>query len=211
MPGTLALTWSPPRPLRLMPPPTDDADRLLERLRAGDDSAMEALLPLIYDELKTIARRRRVSERSDHTLNTTALVHEAFLKMVDGSRQWNDRLHFMAIAARAMRQILIDYGRARSARKRGGDWVRVPVTLAHSLPNQRDTEDTEALEQALQRLEQLSPRQARVVECRYFAGLTIEETAAALSLSEPTVKRDWRAARLWLYRQLQPTDPPSQP
>ncbi|MEM1095689.1 MAG: ECF-type sigma factor [Bacteroidota bacterium] len=194
-----------------MPAPHDDADRLLARLRAGDDAAMEALLPLIYDELKAIARRRRVSERHDHTLNTTALVHEAFLKLVDGTRGWNDRLHFMAIAARAMRQILIDYGRARSAQKRGGDWVRVPVTLAHALPNQAEDDDTEALERALQQLERLSPRQARVVECRYFAGLTIAETASALDLSEPTVKRDWRAARLWLYRQLQPTEPPAQP
>ncbi|MEM6644837.1 MAG: sigma-70 family RNA polymerase sigma factor [Bacteroidota bacterium] len=194
-----------------MPAPHDDADRLLARLRAGDDAAMEALLPLIYDELKAIARRRRVSERPDHTLNTTALVHEAFIKLVDGTRGWNDRLHFMAIAARAMRQILIDYGRARATQKRGGDWVRVPVTLAQALPNQPEADDTEALERALQQLERLSPRQARVVECRYFAGLTIAETAAALDLSEPTVKRDWRAARLWLYRQLQPTEPTAQP
>jgi len=176
--------------------------RLLNDLQEGDGEAFDDLLPLVYDELRRLARVVRHG-RASPTLNTTALVHEAYIKLVpDGEAEFASRLHFMRVAARAMRQVLASAYRRRSAERRGGD--DRPVTLdeqfmGKSLPEPQMI----ALEDALQRLEDMAPRQAAVVECRFFAGLTIPETAEALGVSTATVNRDWRTARAWLRTQME--------
>lgn len=176
-------------------------DRLLE-VSAGDDGAMERLFPLVYDQLRGIAHNALRRERTDHTLATTDLVHEAYLKLVDQTRvQWADRKHFFAIASKAMRRILVDYARRHATAKRGGD--RRPVTLDESAMTVDDRADTLlALDEALDRLEHLEPRLARVVECRFFAGLTENETAEILDMTDRTVRRDWVKAKGWLYQEL---------
>ncbi|HMB89754.1 MAG TPA: sigma-70 family RNA polymerase sigma factor [Rhodothermales bacterium] len=170
----------------------------------SDDAALtDRLLPLVYDELRTMAHRHLVRERRDHTLNTTALVHEAYLKLVDQSQVGRrGQTYFFGAAARAMRQILVDYARRRNRQKRGGG--QVPVTLTTETPVAVDdfAIDLLDLDEALNRLEVLNPRQARVVECRFFGGLTVDETAEVLSVSASTVKNDWAVARAWLYRRL---------
>jgi RNA polymerase sigma-70 factor (ECF subfamily) len=179
-----------------------DVTALLEALRAGDRAAMDQLFPLVYDELRRIAHRQVRREGVGRTLNTTALVHEAYLKLVDGTRvSWADREHFYAVAARAMRRILVDAARARRAAKRGGE--RRPVPLEElSLPAEERAEVLVALDEALNRLTAFNERMARVVECRYFGGLTEEETALALEVSVRTVRREWVKAKGWLYREL---------
>lgn len=175
---------------------------LLASRRSGEDQ-MEQLLPYVYDELLGIARSLRRGERPNHTLDTSALVHEAYFKLVDAERtSWDNRAHFFGAAARAMRQVLVDYARARNRLKRGGGQRAVTLEEHLALPVVTPNLDLLALDDALQRLERLDPRQCRVVECRYFAGMTHEETAAALGLSLSTVKREWTTARAWLYDQL---------
>lgn len=164
----------------------------------------EILVPLVYAELRRLARHYLRQERSGHTLQATALVHEVYLRLAPhGSGGWEDRGHFVGVAARLMRQILVEYARGRRRQKRGGaDQRRVVLeeTIAVIDPNQCD--EWEALDEALNRLAQLSPRQAHIVELRYFGGLTVEESAAALRISPKTVKRDWSVARAWLRREL---------
>jgi RNA polymerase sigma factor (TIGR02999 family) len=176
--------------------------RLLNELEQGDDAAFDELLPYVYDELRRLARVVRQG-RATPTLNTTALVHEAYLKLVpEHEAQFAGRLHFMRVAARAMRQVLVSAYRRRSAQRRGGD--DRPVTLNEQFMGAYLPEPQMiALEDALQRLEDLAPRQAAVVECRFFAGLTIPETAQALGVSTATVNRDWRTARAWLRTQME--------
>jgi len=180
--------------------------QLLLQLTLGRREALDRLMPVVYDELRSVAQAQLRGERPGHTLNTTALVHEANLKLINVREvQWRDRAHFFAMAARLMRRILIDYARARKRDKRGGDVV--PVTLEESLAVSGDrADDLVALDDALARLEQISDRQCRVVEFRCFAGLSVEETAEVLETSPATVKRDWAFARAWLNRELGPGD-----
>lgn len=164
---------------------------------------LESILPLVYDELRALARRQLQSERLDHTLQPTALVHEAYLRLVDQDRvDWQNQQHFLAVAAMAMRRLLVDHARGRNRLKRGGDQVR--VTLSVSLPVAALDQAAEivAVDDLLETLAGVDERAARVVECRYFAGLSIEETAAALELSPMTVKRSWQLARAWLRKEM---------
>ena len=172
---------------------------ILVEARDGDAVALNRLLPLVYDELRRIARRQLRSERPDHTLNTTALVHEAYLKLVDQTRaEWRDRAHFFAVAAQAMRRILVDHARKYLAAKRGGHQQRVPLEEAVLTANDRAA-TLLALDEALTDLARLDERLSRVVECRFFGGLTEEETAEALGVTARTVRRDWVKAKAWLH------------
>ena len=176
--------------------------RLLARVGAGNQAAFDEVFPLVYAELRRIAGREMRRENPGRTLQTTALVHEAYLRLLkDASLSFENRAHFLGVAARAMREILIEHARARVARKRGGGGVRVTLDDAVA-PLASPSIDVLALEEALQRLTRLDKRHARVVELRYFGGMSVEETAAALDLSPATVKRDWTLARAWLYREL---------
>lgn len=188
---------------------TGTVTRLLARVREGDDAAFDDLLPLVYDEMRELARAQRRRWEGDETLDTTALVHEAYLRLVDQSAPgWKDRAHFLAVASRAMRHILIDYARRRQAGKRGGDRRRLSLEeIETSLASDQDPADARdealmALEGALESLEEEDERQSRIVECRFFGGMTIRETAEALGISHATVERGWSAARAWLYREL---------
>jgi RNA polymerase sigma factor (TIGR02999 family) len=175
--------------------------QLLVRWKEGDGSALESLLPLVYDELRKLARHYLASERPGHTLQSTALVHEAYLRLVGQSPgAIENRAHFFGIAARLMRQILVDHARARLASKRDAGFVVTLDESANILKNQ--PLDMVALDDALTELAQLDERQTRIVELRFFAGLSVEDTARALDISPATVKRSWTAARLWLYREL---------
>ena len=168
----------------------------------GDQAALEQLIPLVHGELRRIARGCLRQERPDHTLQATALVNEAFLRLVDVRQvSWRDRAHFLAMAARLMRRILVDFARTRHAAKRGGDAVRVSLAEAHGLAD-RPGHDLVALDEALSALAVRDARKARVVELRFFAGLSVEETALVLEVSRDTVLRDWRLARAWLTREL---------
>ena len=185
-----------------MPDDSSDVTQLLLDLGAGDPEAMDRLLPIVYDELHRLAHRQRRGERPDHTLNTTALVHEAYLKLVRLDRlQWQNRAQFFALAAQAMRRVLITYAERRRAQKRGGGAPKVPLDENVLLTDQQ-SEELLALDEALGRLKALSERQHAVVECRFFGGLTVEETGAALGIAPATVKRDWALARAWLNREL---------
>ncbi|MBD3219635.1 sigma-70 family RNA polymerase sigma factor [bacterium] len=177
----------------------------LGRWQRGEVSGGDAehILPVIYDELRAIARRQLRAERGDHTLQPTALVHEAYLRLVDQEQvEWQGRGHFLAVAATAMRRLLVDHARGKQRLKRGGDAPRVALT--ESLPvAARDTgAELVAVDDLLETLATVDERAARVVECRYFAGLSIEETARALELSPMTVKRSWQVARAWLRKEL---------
>ena len=174
---------------------------LLQQWRGGDAAALEKMLPLVYDELRRIARRQVQSERAGHTLQCTALVHEAYMRLAAGDTpQLENREHFFGIAARLMRQILVDHARARRAAKRDAGF-RVTLVEAEGLPDQ-EALDVVSLSDALDELAKLDERQAHIVELRFFGGLSIEETSSLLSLSPATVKRDWTTARLWLHREL---------
>jgi RNA polymerase sigma factor (TIGR02999 family) len=177
----------------------DHLTGILAAARGGDRAAMDALLPVIYGVLRRMAHRRLAAERVGHTLSTTGLVHEAYLKLVRLDRiGWQGRAHFLAVAARVMRNILVDYALARRAAKRGGGGEAVyPVALEDA-----PAADVLTVHEALGRLEALDERQARVVECRFFAGMSVEETAEALGISPASVKRDWAVARAWLGREL---------
>ena len=175
---------------------------LLLRLRSGDRAALDRLTPIVYDELLRIARHHLRNESDGHTLNTTALAHEAWLKLVDLERiEWQDRAHFLAMAARAMRRILIDHARQRCAERRGGGVIALPLDEAATVAVQ-SPETLLALNDALEKLGELSPRLVQVIECRYFGGLTEDETAVALGVTTRTVQRDWVKARGWLHTTL---------
>ena len=175
--------------------------QLLSNL-GGNPVAAEELLPLVYDELRALAGSLFRQQSTGHTLQPTALVHEAYLRLVGQQRvEWKSRAHFMAVAAKAMRQILVNHAIAKKADKRGGDWGRVTLSEAAE-PSREPDVDLEALNDALRRLETLDDRQVRIVEMRYFAGLTMEEIAHVLGLSLSAVEKDWRMARNWLKREL---------
>jgi RNA polymerase sigma factor (TIGR02999 family) len=182
--------------------PTAEVTRLLQAWGAGDDSARDRLIPLVYAQLRRLARRSMRRERSGHTLQTTAVVNEAYLRLVDQRNvRWQNRAHFFAIAAQMMRRILVDYARRRRYAKREGELRKEPLEEAALLSTERAAEMV-ALDEALTSLAALNARQSRVVELRYFGGMTVEETAEAMDLSVDMVKRDWALARAWLYRQL---------
>lgn len=175
--------------------------QLLRAWSEGDRAALEQLLPLVHGELHELAKRYLRGERPGHALQTTALVNEAYLRLVDVRQvRWQDRSHFMAIAARLIRQILVDFARERGCGKRGGGFRQVP--LDESVAVDQPDEDLLALDEALQALAAFDARKAQVVELRFFAGLSLEETALALHVSPETVRRDWRLAKAWLRRQL---------
>jgi RNA polymerase sigma factor (TIGR02999 family) len=175
--------------------------QLLLEWRGGDETALERLIPLVYADLRTIARRCLRDEQRGEALQTTELVNEAYLRLVRSSQvQWRDRTHFFAMAARLMRRVLVDEVRKRRFQKRGGDLVR--VTLDDEGASWTPDIDLLALDEAIERLARFAPRKAHVVELRFFGGMTIEETAAALDVSIDVVKREWRTARLWLLRAL---------
>jgi RNA polymerase sigma factor (TIGR02999 family) len=176
---------------------------LLVRWRQGDREALDSLMPMVYVELRRLAHHYLQRERSDHTLQSTALVHEAFLRLAGQSPpQWQNRAHFFGIAAHVMRQILVEYARAHSAAKRGGvNSCKVTLDEALDLAQRIDV-DVIALDGALNRLSELDPQQSRIVELRFFAGLTIEDTSEVMGISPATVKRDWTSARAWLHREI---------
>lgn len=178
---------------------------LLTRWSEGDRAAAEAVLPMVYDDLHRIAERYFRGERPDHTLQATAIVHDAYLQLSDqrGIR-WNDRSHFLGVAAHAMRRILVDYSRRHNAAKRNGRWHQVTLAEADSLETGGRV-DLVDLGEALDRLGELDPEKAKIVELRFFGGLTIDEVSRFLGLSEATVNRRWRRARAWLYRELRPS------
>ncbi|ARA93889.1 MAG: sigma-70 family RNA polymerase sigma factor [Bacteroidetes bacterium] len=184
--------------------PHTERAQWLQQAREGDTDAVGRLLPQVYDELRRIAHQRLRQHRPGQTLNTTALVHEAYLKLVDQTQvTWNDRAHFFALASRAMRFILVDHARARTAQKRGGRQVPLPLDAVQVAAADAQAAELLSLNQALDRLAEHDERLARVVEYRFFGGLTYEEIAEVTGRSVPTVKRDWQRARAWLYRLMQ--------
>jgi RNA polymerase sigma factor (TIGR02999 family) len=185
----------------------NEITRLLRAHAAGDDDALAELLARVYDELRRIARARLRHERADHTLAPTDLVHEAFLKLLPAQGiDWRGRTHFYAIASRAMRNVLVDYAVRRNAAKRGGG-VQMMSLEEGDAPVEQSLDSLIAVGEAMGRLEQLNDRHARVVECRVFGGLSIDETAEALNISAATVSRDWTFARAWLHRELGEASP----
>jgi RNA polymerase sigma-70 factor, ECF subfamily len=195
------------RRVSLDTPGSQDITELLTAWGGGDQDAFERLVPLVYAELKRIARRHMFRESEGHILQTTALVHEAYMKLVSSPGvKWQDRAHFFAVSSQQMRRILVDAARSRLRVKRGGEALTVPLDDAPALSSSR-AEEFVALDDALNELATLDPRRSRVVEMRYFGGMGIEETAAVLNLSPATVLRDWKAAKAWLYTQLNRTGP----
>jgi len=181
----------------------NDVSGLLDQWSRGDPAALERLLPVIYDECRRIAARQIRGERRDHSLDSTALVHELYLRLIDQRRTtWESRAHFFGIAARLMRRILVDHARARHAEKRGGSTVFVSLDIASDEAVWKGAEDVLAINEALERLAARDPDQARIVELRFFAGLNVDETAHVLGCSSRTVKREWRLAKAWLHREL---------
>ena len=179
-----------------------DVSDLLIDWGQGDQEALNKLMPLVYDELHRLASRDLRHERPGHTLQTTALVHEAYLKLVDQKNaNWQNRVQFFAAAAQVMRHVLVDYARRRRASKRGGDYCRLSLDEATISSEEKDT-DLLALNEALNNLAAIDPQQSRVVELRVFGGLTVEETAEAMGISARTVKREWSMAKAWLHRQI---------
>ena len=182
--------------------PDHDVTALLHQWQKGDQVALERLLPLVYDELRRVARARLRAERQGHTLQATALVHEAYLRLTGpGGASPHTRTQLFAMAARLMREILVDHARKKNARKRGGDITIVALDEAHPEP-QESPIDVLALDEALTELTALDPRLCRVVELKFFAGLTIDETDMALEVSPATVERDWTVAKAWLHQRL---------
>ncbi len=185
------------------PQRTRDISRILKSWSDGDRQSRDELIASVYEELHKIASRYLRRERSDHTLQPTALVHEAYLKIVDISHiTWQDRAHFFAVASNVMRQILVDHARAREAEKRGGEFRRIALEDAISFSSDRTNVDLLALDEALEQLSTFDEQQSRIVELRFFGGLTIDETAEVLDISPATVKREWTLARSWLYRKI---------
>jgi RNA polymerase sigma factor (TIGR02999 family) len=180
----------------------EDVTQLLESWSGGDRQALQKLMPLVYDELHRLAQRYLRNERSDHTLQSTALVHEAYLRMVDQKNvRWQNRAHFFGVAAQSIRHILVDHARGHKAAKRGAGAAKLSLDEAIGVPDKGEI-DLLALDETLERLATLDPQQAQIVELRFFGGLSIEETAEALRISPATVKRDWVMAKAWLYQNL---------
>jgi len=201
------ITGRDDEPGDLAPARQESVARLLDELRHGRRQALDELFPLVYEELRELAHRQRRAWGGQDTLNTTALVHEAYLKLVgQGRATWETEAHFLATAARAIRHILINYARDRRAQKRGGDWQQVSLNESGHGASSPDAQPWEervvAVDEALERLTSLSERQGRIVECRFFAGMTVRQTAAALGLSTASVTRGWTMARAWLHREL---------
>ena len=181
---------------------SEEVTRLLADWGNGDHGALDRLMPLVYDELRRIAARYLHSERPDHTLQTTALVHEAYLRLVDETRMhWQGRAHFFAVSATLIRNILVDHARIQNAAKRGGGVGKLPLDESFAVPA-ANAPAIIAVDDALQALAKIDVQQSRIVELRFFAGLTIEETAEVLGVSPSTVKRDWILAKTWIYRAL---------
>jgi RNA polymerase sigma factor (TIGR02999 family) len=184
----------------------NDVTQLLIKLTDGNEAVLERLLPLIYDELRQLAGRYLRRERSDHTLQPTALVHEAYLRLIDQTQvRWQNRAHFIGVAAQIMRRILVDHARRHTADKRGGDAEILPleeeILLVSGNTSERGVELL-ALDEALENLAKLDPQKAKIVELRYFGGLSVEETAEVMNCSAVTIKRQWRMAKAWLYGQI---------
>jgi RNA polymerase sigma-70 factor, ECF subfamily len=188
----------------LATPSPGEVTRILHAWGSGDQHAVDKLMPLVYGELRRLARQYMRRERPGHTLQPTALVHEAYLRLVDQHAvKWQNRAHFFGVAAQLMRRILVDYARRHQAAKRGGAVFKVSLDEAFAATEQR-SEDVVGLDEALNRLAAMDPRQERVVELRLFSGLTVEETAEVLHVSPATVKREWTTAKAWLSRELRP-------
>ena len=184
------------------PVSTHEVTRLLQAWRAGDDGALEQLMPIVYDELHRLARRYMAAEQSGHTLQTTALVHEVYLRLVDAKNvDWQNRAHFYAICARLMRRILVDFARSRNYQKREGNFAHIQLEEAATVSAVVGSELL-AVDEALKQLAAVDTRKSEVVEMRFFGGLTVEEIAAALQVSSETVMRDWKLAKAWLLREL---------
>ena len=186
----------------MYPASSERVSKLLLNWGQGDQSAREALIPLVYDELRRLARRYLRRERPDHTLQSAALVNEAYLRLIRQEHpQWQNRAHFFGVAAQLMRHILVDHARNRAAAKRGAGAPRLTLDPDIALPQERDV-DLIALDDALNQLAALDPQQSRLVELRFFGGLSIEETSVVLGVSPATVKREWATARAWLQREM---------
>lgn len=186
----------------MYPASSERVSKLLLNWGQGDQGAREALIPLVYDELRRLARRYLRRERPDHTLQSAALVNEAYLRLIRQDQpQWQNRAHFFAVAAQLMRHILVDHARNRAAAKRGAGAPRLTLDPDVALPQARDV-DLVALDDALNQLAALDPQQSRLVELRFFGGLSIEETSVVLGVSPATVKREWATARAWLQREM---------
>jgi len=185
---------------------SESVSKLLLRWGQGDIEAREALIPLVYNELRRVARRHLARERPDHTLQSAALVHEAYVRLVDNEPpQWQNRAHFFGVAAQVMRHLLVDYARNRRAAKRGAGAPLLTLEADVALPLARGV-DLEVLDDALNRLGELDPQQSRLIELRFFGGLSIEETAVVMDISPATVKREWATARAWLQREMKNSD-----
>ena len=185
-----------------METPSSEVTELLVRWRSGDGHALDSLIPLVYDELRRIAQNYLRNERTSHTLQGTALVHEAYVRMIGQKLpEWQNRAHFFGIAAQLMRQILVDHARGHRASKRGGEVYKLTLEDAPDQPHPRDL-DLVALDDALKTLAAMDPQQCRIVELKFFGGLSVEETSEVLGISSSTVKRDWTSARAWLFREL---------
>ncbi len=181
---------------------------ILTRAGRGDENAVAQLLPLVYEELRRLARSYLGSERSGHTLQATALVHEAYVRLIGSDQVWTGRAHFMAVAAVAMRRVLVDHARKRKADKRGGDAARLELTDSDAAEYRRDIKVLE-LDDLLEKLARLDPRRARVVELKFFAGMTNEQIAEVLGIARSTAAEDWAVARAWLAAEMSPTDSPT--
>jgi len=185
----------------MTPSEPNEITQLLVASRAGDAEALNRLLPLVYDELRKLAGHYLRRERSDHTLQPTALVHEAYIRLIDQNVSWQNRAHFFGVAAQMMRRILVDYARGRLAAKRGSGGVKVSLDDALNLSDER-AGDFVALDEALNRLAEFDPQKSRIVELRFFGGLSVEEAAEVLGIGTATVTRQWKMAKAWLYQQI---------
>jgi RNA polymerase sigma-70 factor (ECF subfamily) len=188
--------------LLMSEPSSQEVTHLLLAWGNGDQAALDKLMPIVYDDLRRLAKRYMRGQRAGHTLQTTALVNEAYLKLIDSSWvNWQNRAHFYAISAQLIRRVLIDFARAKNSLKRGGDHIKITLDEQIEVPFEKET-DLIALDEALQNLAKLSLRQSQIVELRYFGGLNEEEIAETLKISARTVRRDWNVARAWLYRRI---------
>ena len=186
--------------------PQHEVTRLLLRLTEGESTALEDLLPLVYAELRRLAASYLRRERVGHTLQPTALVHEAYLRLIDQTQvRWQNRAHFFGVAAQMMRRILVDYARSQQAEKRGGEFQKISLDERIDVSGQDSDLDLVALDDALNRLAEIDPQKSKIVEMRFFGGLSVEETAEVLGVSVPTVKRHWRLAKAWLYGEIKKT------
>jgi RNA polymerase sigma-70 factor (ECF subfamily) len=184
-------------------PDNPDITRILRNWSGGDRAAFDALMPLVYEELHRQASRFLRRENHDHTLQTTALIHEAYIKLIDQrNTDWQNRSHFFAIASQAMRRILVDHARTKHRDKRGGHDRKLPLDEAMAVIDDERSVDLIALDEALTRLEAIDPQQSQVVELRYFSGMSLEDTADVLKISRSTAARDWAMAKAWLHREL---------